>query len=146
MPRRHVFPILRLTWILHLPLIASPQGFSLTLTFGETLFPYTVGSVFTPYQIMLYLLYADLPETKTKYKWNVKCEKMQMTRTQKSLKFPAGTWRLYNVGSTSVQRLDVASTLSRRCINVMCPLGCFLKRFCLIHIYDLDTISMDMQE
>ena len=35
----------------------------------------------------------------------------------------AGTWRLYNVGSTSMQRHDVASTLRRRCIYVMCPLG-----------------------
>ena len=37
--------------------------------------------------------------------------------------YPAGTWRLYNVGSTSMQRHDVASTLRRHCINVMCPLG-----------------------
>ena len=36
---------------------------------------------------------------------------------------PAGTWRLYNVGSTSMQRHDVASTLRRRCINVLCLLG-----------------------
>ena len=36
---------------------------------------------------------------------------------------PADTWRLYNVASTSMQRHDVASTLRRRCINVMCPLG-----------------------
>ena len=36
---------------------------------------------------------------------------------------PAGTWRLYNVGSKSMQRHDVASTLRRRCINVMCLLG-----------------------
>ena len=40
---------------------------------------------------------------------------------------PAGTWRLYNVGSTSMQRHDVASTLRRRCINVMCLLG---KLYC----------------
>ena len=37
--------------------------------------------------------------------------------------FPVGTWHLYNVGSTSMQRHDVASTFRRRCINVMCPLG-----------------------
>ena len=37
--------------------------------------------------------------------------------------FPANTWRLYNVGSTSMQRHDVASTLRRHCINVICPLG-----------------------
>ena len=37
--------------------------------------------------------------------------------------YPAGTWLLYNVGSTSMQRHDVASTLSRGCINVMCLLG-----------------------
>ena len=38
---------------------------------------------------------------------------------------PADTWRLKNVASTSMQRHDVASTLRRRCINVMCPLGRF---------------------
>ena len=32
----------------------------------------------------------------------------------------AGTWRLYNFGSTSMQRHDVTSTFRRRCINVMC--------------------------
>ena len=37
---------------------------------------------------------------------------------------PAGTWRLYNVGLTSMQRHDVASTLRRRCMDVMCLLGC----------------------
>ena len=36
---------------------------------------------------------------------------------------PACTWRLYNVVLTSMQRHDVASTLIRRCINVMCTLG-----------------------
>ena len=36
---------------------------------------------------------------------------------------PAGIWSLYNVGSTSLQRHDVASKLRRRCINVMCLLG-----------------------
>ena len=36
---------------------------------------------------------------------------------------PAGKWRVYNVGSTSMQRHDVASTLMRRCTNVMCLLG-----------------------
>ena len=35
---------------------------------------------------------------------------------------PAGTWRLYNVGSTSMQRHDVASTLRQLCINIMCLL------------------------
>ena len=30
---------------------------------------------------------------------------------------------LYNVVSTSMQRHAVASTLRRRCINVVCPLG-----------------------
>ena len=43
---------------------------------------------------------------------------------------PAGTWRLYNVGSTSMQRHDVASTFSRRCINVMCPLGSIIYSCC----------------
>ena len=32
-------------------------------------------------------------------------------------------WRLYNVDTTSMQRYDVASTLRRRCINVMWLLG-----------------------
>ena len=36
---------------------------------------------------------------------------------------PAGTCRLYNVGSTWIQRYDVASTVRRRCLNVMCPMG-----------------------
>ena len=35
-------------------------------------------------------------------------------------KIPAGTWRKYNVASTSMQRHDVASTLRRRYIYVMC--------------------------
>ena len=39
---------------------------------------------------------------------------------------PADTWRLYNVALTSMQRHDVASTLRRRCIDVMCPLGLFM--------------------
>ena len=37
--------------------------------------------------------------------------------------FQAGTWRLHNVVSTSMQRHDFASTLRRRCIDVMCLLG-----------------------
>ena len=41
---------------------------------------------------------------------------------------PADTWRLYNVASTSMQRHDVASTLRRRCINVMCTLGVYCPR------------------
>ena len=41
--------------------------------------------------------------------------------------FPAGTWREYNVVSTSMQRHDVALTLRQRCINAMCPLGWFLS-------------------
>ena len=38
---------------------------------------------------------------------------------------PAGTWHLYNVASTSMQRHrhDITSTLMWRFINVMCPLG-----------------------
>ena len=38
---------------------------------------------------------------------------------------PADTWRLYNVATTSMQH-DVASTLRRRCINVVCLLGCYM--------------------
>ena len=45
------------------------------------------------------------------------------SREKPSLISPAGTWRLYNVVSTSMQRHDVAWTLRRRCIDVMCPLG-----------------------
>ena len=52
---------------------------------------------------------------------------------------PADTWRLYNVASTSMQRHDVASTFRRRCINVMCPLGC-----CLIGILRLLTDDSTM--
>ena len=59
-----------------------------------------------------------------------------------SINNPADTWRLYNVASTSMQRHDVASTLRRRCLNVMCPLGMkimirhhFLP--CLICVYRL---------
>ena len=37
--------------------------------------------------------------------------------------YPAGTWRKYNVASTSMQRHDVASTLRRCYIYVMCLLG-----------------------
>ena len=36
---------------------------------------------------------------------------------------PVGTRHLYKVASTPMQRHDVASTLRRHCINVMCPLG-----------------------
>ena len=38
--------------------------------------------------------------------------------------FPVDTWPLYNVALKSMQHQhDVASTLMRRCINGMCPLG-----------------------
>ena len=49
----------------------------------------------------------------------------------KTTNIPAGTRRLYNVGSTSMQRHDVASTLKRRCIYVICPLG-LLYRKCAV--------------
>ena len=39
---------------------------------------------------------------------------------------PAGTQRWDNVASTSMRRHDVTSTLMRRCIYVLCLLGCFL--------------------
>ena len=45
---------------------------------------------------------------------------------RRSILIPAGTWRKSNVASTSIQRHDVASTLRRRYIYVMCPLGCLL--------------------
>ena len=34
----------------------------------------------------------------------------------------SGNMTIYNVESMALQRHDVASTLMRRCINVMCPL------------------------
>ena len=37
--------------------------------------------------------------------------------------YQTGTWRLYNVAPTSMQRHDIASTLRRRCLNVACPMG-----------------------
>ena len=51
--------------------------------------------------------------------------------------FPTDTRRLYNVASTSMQRHDVASTLRRRCVNVVCLLGIFtyvLEQF-IRHVY-----------
>ena len=45
-----------------------------------------------------------------------------------AIQYPAGTWRKYNVATTSMQRHDVASTLRRRYIYVMCPLGSFIYR------------------
>ena len=52
--------------------------------------------------------------------------------------YPADTWGLYNVASTSMQRHDVASTLIRRCINVMCPLGIKANSHCqtILCVYD----------
>ena len=48
--------------------------------------------------------------------------------TLDSLKhYPAGTWRLYNVVLTSIQRHDVASTLRRRCIDAMRLCWVFLQ-------------------
>ena len=52
-----------------------------------------------------------------------KLQLKQSIRPNSSLKIeqnPADTWRLYNVVSMSMQRHDVALTLRRRCINVMC--------------------------
>ena len=39
---------------------------------------------------------------------------------------PAGTWRVYNVALTSMQRHDVVSTLIRHYFNVVCLLGSYL--------------------
>ena len=39
------------------------------------------------------------------------------------LHYQVGTWCLYNVVSTSTQGYDVAATLRRPCIDVMCLLG-----------------------
>ena len=57
---------------------------------------------------------------------------------------PAGTWREYNVASTSMQRHDVASTWGRRCINVMCPLvGIKIKpQYALWGIYTLSVVLL----
>ena len=43
---------------------------------------------------------------------------------------PAGKWHLYNVASTSMQRHDVASTLRRRCINVIARWDIFMFVYC----------------
>ena len=48
------------------------------------------------------------------------CDCIRETHTHT---YPAGTWRLYNVVSTSMQRHDVASTLMRRYLNVSCLPG-----------------------
>ena len=56
----------------------------------------------------------------------VRCSKLKTSDylfTQWTLHCPAGTWRKYNVASTSMQRHDIASTLRQHYIYVMCPLG-----------------------
>ena len=54
--------------------------------------------------------------------------KFTQKRTRSISFFAADTRRIYNVVSTSMQRHDVASTLRRCCINVMCLLGCGIER------------------
>ena len=54
---------------------------------------------------------------------------------------PAGTWRSYNVASTSMQRHDVASTLRQRCINVMCPLG-RIWQIVLMQVFNVPLVSI----
>ena len=53
---------------------------------------------------------------------------------------PAGTWRKYNVASTSMQRHDVASTLRRRYIYVMCLPGMFGQRDMVIKAGTINRI------
>ena len=65
--------------------------------------------------------------------------KLFVSSPLKSL-FPAGTWRKYNVASTSTQRHDVVSTLSRRCINVMCLLA-YIQ--ILLRIWFLVSLGVD---
>ena len=48
--------------------------------------------------------------------------------------FPAGTWRKYNVASTSMQRHDIASTLRRCCIYVMCLPGYIFSWYNIVHL------------
>ena len=59
-------------------------------------------------------------------KYNVASTSMQRHDVASTLRRRCiyGTWRKYNVASTSMQRQDVASTLKRRCIYVMCPRRC----------------------
>ena len=57
---------------------------------------------------------------------------------------PVGTRRLYNVISTSMQRHDVASTLRRRCIDVMCPLGGSLSHLELIIAPDKEANGVNL--
>ena len=59
--------------------------------------------------------------------WHRTCSQRVVNDNSGIISYPAGTWHLYNVGSTSMQRHDVASTLRRRCINVMCLLGTVLQ-------------------
>ena len=47
-------------------------------------------------------------------------EKISLDSFQRN--YPAGTWRLYNVVSTSMQCYDVALTLRRHCIDITCLL------------------------
>ena len=50
---------------------------------------------------------------------------------------PLGTWQLYNVSSTSMQRHDVASTLMRCCLNAACPLSPILE-----NTFELSTANI----
>ena len=52
-------------------------------------------------------------ETKQRAQWRRKTTNMTIDTD------PAGTWPLYNVVSTSMQRRDVESTLRQRCIDAM---------------------------
>ena len=60
---------------------------------------------------------------------------LEMNLTLCILCIPADTWRFYNVVSTSMQRHDVASTLRRRCTDVMCLLGCSWAHIMTIYIF-----------
>ena len=57
--------------------------------------------------------------------------------------YPAGTWRLYNVESTSMQRHDVASTLIRRCLNIACPLG---KRYSIFKVINMSLTLKELSK
>ena len=47
----------------------------------------------------------------------------------------------HDVSTTSPQRHDVASTLSRRCIHVMCPLGVFYTHWHVVPRYTITNFK-----
>ena len=83
---------------------------------------HAVWSVFVVRMKKLYHLgYLNAPSEDSDQ--TARMRKLNWTFTGRTGPNPASTWRLYNVASTPMQLHNVASTLRRRCIDVMCPLG-----------------------